>query len=151
MDPISIYEIVGVWVSIFLTLTVFSFLYDDNPIYKLSEHIFMGVTIGYGISESYWGVFKPNLLDKLFVFEEGQFAGESIYFLALLLCLLLLLKATPKWSWLARIPIAILVSAYAALKITGETTAKLMLQLQDSMPGIGAAQSWGPEPRPTPR
>ena len=71
MDPISLYELVGVWVSIFLTLTVFSFLYDDNPIYKLSEHIFMGVTIGYGISESYWSVFKPNLIDKLFLFDEG--------------------------------------------------------------------------------
>ena len=89
MDPVSIYEIIGVWVSIFLTLTVFSFLYDDNPIYKLSEHIFMGVTIGYGISESYWGVFKPNLIDKLFVFEQEKYTGESIYFIALFLCILL--------------------------------------------------------------
>ena len=37
----------GIWVSALLTLAIYSFLYKDNPFYKLAEHIFVGVSTGY--------------------------------------------------------------------------------------------------------
>ena len=46
MDQISQIDLIGAWVSIFLTMCIFSFLYADNPIYKFAEHLFMGVSIG---------------------------------------------------------------------------------------------------------
>ena len=39
-------QILGAWISIFLTLCTLSFLYDDNPFYKLAEHLFIGTSIG---------------------------------------------------------------------------------------------------------
>ena len=41
------FEIIGIWMSVFLTLCIFSFLYKDNPFYKAAEHIFVGVSAGY--------------------------------------------------------------------------------------------------------
>ena len=35
--------------QIFFTLSVFSFLYRDNPLYRLAEHAFVGVAAGYGV------------------------------------------------------------------------------------------------------
>ena len=129
MDALTAAELAGAWISIFLTLSVLSFLYDDNPIYKVTEHLFMGVSIGYGVSETFWNMLKPNMLDKLA-------EGEMLYLLPLLLCLLLMFKVTRKFSWLARIPIAMLVASYAAVKVTGEASGKLILQLQDSVPNL---------------
>ena len=103
-------EIGGAWISIFLTLCVLSFLYDDNPVYKLAEHIFLGVSIGYGVIEIYLGVFKPNLLDKLF---EGLWFQRALAVVPLILVILLFSKLDKKRSWLARIPIAFLVATYA--------------------------------------
>jgi len=35
---------IGTWVAAFLTLSIFSFLYKDNPFYKFAEHLMVGVS-----------------------------------------------------------------------------------------------------------
>ena len=60
-----------VWVAALLTLAIYSFLYKDNPFYKVAEYIFVGVSAGY------WTVFLaknyafPNLFDPLI--KEGNY------------------------------------------------------------------------------
>ncbi len=41
--------ILGAWVAVFLTLGIFSYLYKDNPFYKIAEHLFVGISAGYFI------------------------------------------------------------------------------------------------------
>ena len=36
-------DLIGYWLGIFLTLAILSFLYKDNPIYKLAEHLFVDI------------------------------------------------------------------------------------------------------------
>ena len=102
MEPLSTATIVGARVSIFLTLAPFSFLFDDNPVYKITEHVFMGVSIGYGVVEIYMLQFEPNLIDRLL---DKQF----IYLIPLVLSIMLMFKISRKHSWVARIPIALLL------------------------------------------
>ncbi len=129
---LSTLDLLGAWLSIFLTLAIFSFLYNDNPIYKLAEHAFLGVTVGVGIVEQYYGVFKPNLIDKL-----AQ--GTLLSFVPLVLLVLLFFKLSRKRSWVARVPIAFLVAAYAGVKLTGEANANLMTQVAQSMPDLATS------------
>jgi hypothetical protein len=139
MEEMAFAQIAGAWVSIFLTLAVLSFLFDDNPIYKMAEHLFMGVAIGYGIVEAYFNLLKPNLFDKIgHGFSDDP--GQLIYLVPLVLSIMLLFKISPKYSWVARVPIAILVAAYAAVKITGETSGKLIGQIGASFPNM--SDSW---------
>ena len=42
-------EILGIWIAAFLTLCIYSFLYRDNPFYRFAEHLFVGISVGYGI------------------------------------------------------------------------------------------------------
>ncbi|RME22017.1 MAG: hypothetical protein D6798_16825 [Deltaproteobacteria bacterium] len=126
------FDIVGAWVSIFLTLAILSFLYADNPVYKLAEHIFLGVSIGVGLIEVYHGVFRPNLIDKL-----AQ--GNLLSLVPLAMCAMLFARTfSKKLGWLARIPIAFIVAAYAGVKLTGEANANLMTQVAQSMPDLSA-------------
>ena len=129
MEALTAMDLFGAWISIFLTISVLSFLYDDNPIYKVTEHLFMGVSIGYGVTEAFWNVLIPNLYDKIA-------SGEDRYWIALGLIVLLMFKITKKYGWMARIPIAFLVAAYAAVKVTGEATGKLITQVSKSMPDL---------------
>jgi hypothetical protein len=140
MTELSQFQIFGAWISIFLTLCILSFLYEDNPVYKLAEHLFLGVSIGISVTEQYYGVFKPNLIDKL-----G--AGNWLSIIPLVMLLLLLFKgvagfssALQKHTWVARIPIAFMVAAYAGVKLTGEANANLMTQVAQTMPNL--AESW---------
>jgi hypothetical protein len=50
----------GVWVGALLTLFIFSFLYKDNPLYKLAEHLFVGISAGYYIVLNYWTVIQQD-------------------------------------------------------------------------------------------
>lgn len=143
MPDLSFATILGAWVSIFLTLCILSFLYEDNPVYKVAEHLFLGVSIGYGVVEQYYGVFKPNLLQKIvqpapFLGMELPFRFWSLFPLALLL--MLFFKLSRKNAWVARVPIAFLVAAFAGVKLTGEANANLMTQVATSMPDL--ATSW---------
>ncbi len=58
-------EIFGIWIAAFLTLALFSFLYKDNPVYKLAEHIFVGISAGYWLARSYRDVVLPNFWNPL--------------------------------------------------------------------------------------
>ena len=42
-------KLIGVWIAAFLTLCIYSFLYRDNPFYRFAEHLFVGISVGYGI------------------------------------------------------------------------------------------------------
>lgn len=56
---------IGLWMAAFLTLAIFSFLAGDNPVYKLAESIFVGVSAGYAMVAAFWDELVPNLLVKL--------------------------------------------------------------------------------------
>ncbi len=63
---INLPRTVGLWVAAFLTLAVFSFLYRDNPLYRLAEHLFVGISAAYWMAVGFWAILVPNLLGKLF-------------------------------------------------------------------------------------
>jgi len=58
-------EIFGVWLSVFLTLSIFSYLYKDNPFYKGAEYLYVGVSAGYGAVIAFWQQIQPNLFGRL--------------------------------------------------------------------------------------
>lgn len=58
-------EIFGAWIAVFLTLSIFSYLYRDNPFYKIGEHIFVGLSAGYWASVYFWTQIQPNLFGRL--------------------------------------------------------------------------------------
>ena len=60
------YELIGVWCVVLLTLSIFSYLYGYNPFYKAAEHIFVGVAAGYIFTITFWDTIWPNLFGRLF-------------------------------------------------------------------------------------
>ena len=64
-------EILQAWLVAFFTLSILSFLIDDNPIYKAAEHLFAGASAGYGVVIAYWEYIRPSLLSKLWPQKES--------------------------------------------------------------------------------
>jgi hypothetical protein len=103
-------DIVGAWLGIFLTMCILSFLYGDNPFYKLAEHLFIGVSVGYVVVVQ----IKNNFWVKL---ERGLTWWDVVP--AVLVALMFVKLASRKLAWLARFPLAFVVALYAAQSITG--------------------------------
>jgi hypothetical protein len=139
----------GTWVAALLTLSIFSFLYKDNWVYKLAEHLFIGVSAGYSISLEYWNVFRPNLWNKLAaglghvttstLFSVGGFSLKVPHFPDMLLLvpfalgLLLFTRFSTRVAWLSRWSIAAMVGSYAGLAMIGALQGDLVAQIQANM------------------
>jgi len=118
----------GVWIAALLTLGILSFLYKDNPAYKLCEHLLVGVSAGDYVVLNYFSVVKPNLLDK-------RFGPGPDYFriVPLILGVLLFSRFFPKGDWLSRWSIALILGVYPALRITGFGQGDFVEQIHGSM------------------
>ncbi len=122
---------IGIWIAAFLTLGIFSFLYRDNPIYKLCEHLFVGVSAGYYVVLTMISSVYPNMLQPLF----SDFGNDRHFLLLIPLALGILLfsRFFPRGDWLSRWPIAFILGVYPALRITGFAQGDLVEQVHGSI------------------
>jgi hypothetical protein len=119
----------GEWVAALLTLSIFSFLYKDNPVYKMAEHVFIGISAGYFVSLEYWNVFVPNLWNPLMEATRDNL----ILVVPFALGLLLFTRFYPRISWLSRWSMAAMIGSYAGLAIIGALQGDLVAQIRANM------------------
>jgi hypothetical protein len=106
----------------FLTLSIFSFLYRDNPYYKFAEHLFVGVSAAYWMSLGFWSTIVGNLVPRISTGLSNFFkvpyqpgSGNIFFYIPVILGLLLLMRLSPKGGWLSRWPLAFIVGTTAGL------------------------------------
>jgi len=56
----------GILTAAGLTLALFSFLYDDNPLFKIAEHLYVGVAAAYGLALVWFQVILADLVNPIF-------------------------------------------------------------------------------------
>ena len=95
----------ALWVAAFLTLGIYSFLYKDNPWYKLCEAIFVGISAGYWFVTLFW----DNIYGKFWV-GKGE---DYMLYVGAALGLLMLMRLIPKIGWISRWPLSFVVGATA--------------------------------------
>jgi hypothetical protein len=57
---------IGIWIGAFMTLAVLSFLWRDNPAYRVSESVFVGVSAAYWMVIAFYSAVTQNLVARLF-------------------------------------------------------------------------------------
>ena len=126
-------DIIGVWLLVLMTLCILSYLYGDNPFYKIAEHIFVGVSAGYIFALTWWDQIWPNLFGRLFPnYVDAGFEFSPSYIIPLILGIFMLFRLIPSLSWLARFPIAFIVGMAAGLKFYVYINSNILMQIQNS-------------------
>lgn len=132
------------WIAAFLTLCVFSFLYKDNPFYRLAEHLFVGAAASYLVVVQYQNVLVPNIWGPL---TSTARTPGSILEVAIptILGVLMVARVWDKMIEPARWAIAFYVGVYSGIAVTGYMQAQVLAQLNDAVkpfaPGWGAINS----------
>ena len=151
---------IGLWLAAFFTLAIFSFLYADNPFYKIAESLVVGV------SAAYWGVigFWDTLVPKMFgaltpglvksLVQPSLVAPEKLQqmsmIFALILGVMMLWRLLPRGGWISAWPLAFIVGVTAGLKIVSHVESDLMAQAAATMKPLvvsvtdasGATKMW---------
>ena len=124
---------IGIWLAALLTLCIYSFLYQDNPFYRFAEHLFVGVSVGYGIALTIHQGFIPFAWDPIWeAFTEKQWSGLW-RLIPIGIGLLFFARLVPTHAWLIRYPIAILIGVGSGLAIPNVMQADIFRQVHGTL------------------
>lgn len=123
-------NIIGSWIAATLTIAIFSFLYRDNPLYRLAEHLYVGVSAGFWVIYTWAFDVKPMLVDRFF---QSTGVEKWILIVPAVLGIIMLSRWIPKYGWLSRLPISFTVGIGAGLGITAGIQGFIMPQIQATL------------------
>ena len=109
-------DLIWMLVSFFLTVLVLSYIFGDNPLFRIATYLFVGVAAGYVAVIIVQDVIVPRMILPIFNRDLEQ---SGIALLSLVLSAMLLTKLSPRYAWLGSLPMAYLVGAAAAIVIYG--------------------------------
>ena len=119
-------EVLGAWVAVGLTLFIYSFLYKDNPLFKLGEHLYVGVSVGYSVVIVWYTVFKR------LVWEEIT-KGNLEPLIGVFVGALILTRFIPQIGWLSRIAFAFVVGFGSGVAIPRTISSYILKQIEDTV------------------
>lgn len=131
---------VGTVVAGLLTLTILTFLYRDNPIYRFAESLLIGISIGYTLVITWTSTLVDILIEPLFI--DGQLA----LIVPLGLGLLMFSRFSRAGSRLSRIPIAVMIGSGAGVAIPVMLEARILRQVTATVAPLWTEASgieWG--------
>lgn len=122
----------GTIIAAGITLSLYSFLYKDNPLFKFAEHLYVGVAAAYTFDQVWYTVMLADVVNPVFGINDTPLEPVRILPAILGLCMLTQL-APPTISWLSRIAFAFVVGLGSGLAIPRTIAANLLAQIEPSM------------------
>lgn len=135
-DENNVAHAFGLTMAAFLTLAIFSFLYKDNPFYKFAEHLFVGVSAAFWMCQGFWSTLVGNLFPRLSegvsTFFQVPYQPSSwniAYWTPVILGLMLLMRLSKDYGWMARWPLALIVGTTAGLNFVRYLRSDFIVQV----------------------
>ncbi|MGB9778648.1 MAG: hypothetical protein C0193_00110 [Candidatus Bathyarchaeota archaeon] len=117
-------ELIGAWLAAIIVVWIYSFVYKDNLLYRVAEHLFVGTAAGYSIALS-----LDSLNKTAFVPLGKDIVANWHLIIPLLLGLTFFLKYSKKYYWVARYGVGVNVAVGAALALRTAPMANIIKQI----------------------
>ncbi|MDP6778317.1 MAG: hypothetical protein QGI83_16295 [Candidatus Latescibacteria bacterium] len=133
--PVS-WDGLGVIVAAGLTLALYSFLYQDNPLFKLAEHVYVGIAAGYTFGQIWYPTLYGEIVGPLLGAGPDPRGMDWWLIAPTLLGILMLTRFSRRIGWLSRIAFAFVVGLGAGLTIPRFISANILAQVRPSLSPI---------------
>lgn len=135
----------GIITAVAITLAMYSFLYKDNPVFKIAENLFVGVAMGYSIIIVWFNILKPDVFEALIVpmFKDTEIGPQYSVIVPTLLGLFMFLRFSSKLSWLSRWSFAFIVGMGSGIAIPNFINAILLRQIEPMFAPLYTGSFWG--------
>jgi len=124
----------AIWTQAICILAVYTYLYKDNPIWRIAETCYLALATSYWWVYMWynyvWPTITQNVLDK----------GEWHYIFAIILGLLIYFRYVPSLAWIARYPMSFWVG-YGTGYVLGFTPAVWMDQVTASFVPLNSVEN----------
>lgn len=108
----------------FLILSIFSFLYKDNPFYRLAEHIFAGLTAGYYVGL----IWQTVIVQQLYVPMTQEGKWEMVF--PGIMGILMFTRFFDRLSHISRISLAFVMGNTAGIFLVQQLHGLILPQTQ---------------------
>jgi hypothetical protein len=115
----------GLIVGSFVSIGAYTVLIGDNPISKLTEHIYTGILAGYILAIN-WDFIMKNAITKV----QG---GQVSYIIPIILSLMLITRLKPEWLWVSRYPVALTIGVGLGLAMRASVLSDFVGQIQGTL------------------
>jgi len=127
-------NLIGTWVAATLTIAILSFLYKDNPLYRVAEHLYVGISAGFAIIYIWSFDVYPMLIQSFQRhLTEGNRAEAWILIVPAVLGLMMLARSIPKLAWISRWPMSFTIGIGAGLGLVASVQGYLLPQVTDTL------------------
>lgn len=109
--------------SFILTIMVFSYIFGDNPLFRIATYLFIGVASAYVFVLIFYQVLIPKLIMPIFTGDTTQ---RIIQIIPLTLSILLFFKLFKRTSSVGNISLAFLVGSGSAVILTSAFSGTLL-------------------------
>lgn len=123
-------------IGFILTLMVLSYLIGDSPLFRIATYLFVGVSAGYVAIVIWSQVLVPGLFQPL---DSAPWPARGLYLIPLFLFVLMLMKISPRLSWLGGPAVGYVAGVGAAVAVGGALLGTILPQIS------AAAEPFNPQ------
>lgn len=123
-------------ISFVLTLLILSFIFGDNPLFRIAAYLFVGVSAGYAAVLIIYQIMWPRVVVPIV-------SGEWVTAIPLALGLLLTFRLVPSASRMGNLSMAYLAGTAAAVAIGGAMIGTLVAQTRGAVASFDQAGAGG--------
>lgn len=133
---------IGIWIAGLLTLCILSFLYGDNPLYKLAEAVMVGASAAYAMVVGFWTGIVQNLFqplapgmmrDTVLPGINPEVEANYFYIVPLIFSIMMLMRLSPKGGWISRWPLAFFIGATAGIRLISYFDGDFVIQIKSTI------------------
>lgn len=117
--------VIKLYIQVILTLLVFSWIYKETFLYRIAEHIFVGVGVGHYFVQAIDNIYKYGILDIM--------SGNFLSIIAIGIGILYWSRYLKGYTWLERIPVAVLVGFGIGMTMRTVVQANLVNQIRSTI------------------
>ncbi|UCC61836.1 MAG: hypothetical protein JSV36_13700 [Anaerolineae bacterium] len=126
----------GPWLAFILTLMVFSYLLGDNPLFRIAQHLLVGLALGFAWIVAWHNVFLPRVIARIGTQDPAEIGYTLV---PLVLGALLLLKSRGSGFKISSLPLAYLFGVGAAISLGGAIFGTLIPQVSATVRSLNPA------------
>ncbi|HHY17197.1 MAG TPA: hypothetical protein GX524_03905 [Firmicutes bacterium] len=117
---------IGTWIAAIATIGIMSFAFKDNPLYRLVENVYVGVSAGHALVLGWINIRDQGI-------EPLTTKGDWQVLIPLVLGVMLYTRYSKKVAWLSRFPLSILVGIGTGLAIRGTIGSQIVSQIKSTI------------------
>lgn len=137
------FTFIGSIVALILTLMVYSYLIGDNPLFRIAEHLLVGVSVGFTTVTIIFNVIVPAVNRVRSAASEGNGVVVILYIVPLIAGIVLIFRPFRAARPVTNLVMALVIGVISALTLGGTLAGTLIPQVGATMLPLGNNNNGG--------